>query len=128
MYKWYNLLVIFLLLLSCKDITPPDIKYSVPRLPQGCVIDAIAYEDAYIANQTVIKKHWSKILALVNSKNEHGHAVCIFEYKESLYCYDTNIGSFYLTSYMPFKEQPQILASIWAKHSNKRFSKAYFLE
>jgi len=74
-------------------------KHSISELPNSCFIDSMIYASRCNLLLETSGEVWNSIYGFTfyykdDVKNMLGHAICIFEYKNNLWMYDPNWGTF----------------------------------
>lgn len=97
---------------EAKPKTP--IAHSKRSLPNGCLVDAIAYKDALDARDR-LERRWSRVLILgwQEKATPKGHALCVFEFNKTIWAYDPATGTVPLTKNLALKSNPTQLAKLW---------------
>ncbi|GAB4247387.1 MAG: hypothetical protein OHK005_13560 [Candidatus Methylacidiphilales bacterium] len=90
------------------------ISVSRSSLPNGCLVDAIAYQDALKAKER-LERRWSRVLILgwQEKGTVKGHALCVFEYQNAIWAYDPAKGTIPLTRNLALKTKSDALARLW---------------
>jgi hypothetical protein len=108
---------------SLKSLEKPKIPIALSKrsLPNGCLIDSIAFKDSLEAD-TRLKNRWSKVLILGWSEKSKikAHALCVFEFNGTIWAYDPASGTMPLTKDLRLKSHSDRLATLWlSNHSAK---------
>lgn len=92
----------------------PPVAVSRKSLPNGCLVDAIAYQDALKAGERLAHR-WSRVLILgwQEKATVKGHALCVFEYNQVIWAYDPAKGTIPLTRNLALKTKSDALARLW---------------
>ncbi|MFQ3669903.1 MAG: hypothetical protein SNJ84_00435 [Verrucomicrobiia bacterium] len=100
---------------NASDPRPPiPIALSKRNLPNGCLVDSVAFKDALEARDR-LEKRWSRVLILGwQERNKvKGHALCVFEFNKTIWAYDPSTGTIPLTRDLSLKSNADKLARLW---------------
>lgn len=93
-------------------------------LSNGCVVDAIQYKYSLIAEKKLTNTSFCRILVIKFVDQDIGHALCIFDYNNKLFCYDYKRGARQLI----FNTKDSALATAQQIYNYEGVKDAYYLE
>jgi hypothetical protein len=114
------LLLICLFLAGC-DAGP---NYTPMPSANSCLVDAIAYKDAYDAKYRLVN-HDARVLHMTIVGHQVGHAICVYTFHDNIFGYDKN-GSKFLTRDMTLIDQPIKLAELYYGVPSKIYDAFYY--
>jgi hypothetical protein len=120
---WPTALFAVVMFLLFSNYNPKEQQKYV-MLNDGCLVHALAFQQAIQAKETLDEYLWTRVLCIQFYGMVAGHAVTVFVYKNITWVYDPNRGSFPAANFPLY--DPLMIAEIsFPKLSIK---KAYYIE
>ena len=96
----------------------PQVPFEGMSLKNGCLVNAVIFQDEYNAKFALEKHHWCRVIGVLmsekGSKKVLGHAMTVFSYKSDLFVFESNYGSIMLCkSSKKLMNDPVAIANVW---------------